>query len=279
MAQLVIDSHQHFWDLGRFEYPWMTSKLVPLHRNFLPSDLSPLMARAGVDRTVVVQAHPSLAESRWLLGLAKENEFIAGAVVWVDLTRSELEKDLDELQSHSRFKGVRHLIENEPDDAWMIRQDALRGFAELERRNLPYDLLVWPRHLKYVPILRDRCPRLKLVVDHIAKPPIAQGKLDAWARDLETVAGLPNIWCKLSGLVTQADWNTVTANDLRPYIRHAIAVFGYERVMFGSDWPVCTLARTYQPVVEILREALGPISEEHGAKVWGRNAIDFYRLS
>jgi len=273
-----VDAHQHFWELGRFDYPWMSSSPENLKRTFLPRDLAPLLAEAGISRTVAVQAHQSLAEARWLLELAATNDFIAGVVGWVDLTDSHLGKHLDELQLNSKFKGVRHLIQDEPDDAWMVRQDVLAGYRELERRNVPYDVLVFPRHLKYIPRLREYCPNLRLVIDHIAKPPIAQGTMDGWARDMEVLASLPSVWCKLSGMVTEANWKTWTPLELKPYVDHVIKHFGYSRTMFGSDWPVCTQAGTYQQVVGSLRHVLGPLSDADYARVWGGNACEFYDL-
>ena len=278
MSELVVDAHQHFWDVGRFQYPWMTPQVDSLRRNFLPRDLKPLLAQAGVDRTILVQAQHSLEESRWFLEMAGANDFIAGAVVWVDLTSPSLGRDLDEFQRHPKFKGVRHIIEDEPDDAWVVREVVLAGLGELERRGIPYDLLVQPRHLNYIPRLRDRCPGLKLVVDHIAKPPIAQGKMDGWDRDMETVARLPQLWCKLSGMVTEANWHTWTPDDLKPYVEHVVKQFGTDRLLFGSDWPVCTLAGSYQQVVDALRHALGPLGEAEAAKIWGGNARRFYQL-
>jgi L-fucono-1,5-lactonase len=279
MRNLVIDAHQHYWDLRRFDYPWMAPpELSALRRNFLPEDLKPILQNSGVDRTVVVQAHQSLGESRWLLELASTNEIIAGAVIWVDLTSPKVAKDLDDLQSHPKFKGVRHIIEDEPDDAWMVRKDVLAGFAELERRDIPYDLLVYPRHLKHVQTVRDHCPNLRMVVDHIAKPAIAKKAMDGWAESLANIARLPHTWCKLSGMVTEADWKNWSPEDLKPYVAHVVQQFGCERVMFGSDWPVCTLAGTYQQVVDALRIALGPLHDGDAAKVWGENACTFYQL-
>ena len=279
MSELVVDAHQHFWDVGRFQYPWMTPQVDPLRRNFLPRDLKPLLAQAGVDRTILVQAQHSLEESRWFLEMAGANDFIAGAVVWVDLSSPNLGRDLDEFQRHPKFKGVRHIIEDEPDDAWVVREVVLAGLGELERRGIPYDLLVQPRHLNYIPRLRDRCPGLKLVVDHIAKPPIAQAKMDGWDRDMETVARLPQLWCKLSGMITEANWQTWTPDDLKPYVEHVVKQFGTDRLLFGSDWPVCTLSGSYQQVVDTLRHALGPLGEAEAAKIWGGNARRFYQLA
>jgi len=279
MSELVVDSHQHFWDLSRLEYPWMTPDLGVLRRNYLPSDLRPLLLAEGVQRTVVVQAHQSLAEAFWLLELAKETDFIAGVVAWADLTSPKLGKDLDELQNHPKFKGIRHLIHDEPDEAWMIRADVVAGFKQLEARNIPYDLLLRPHHLKFVPRLREQCPRLRLVIDHIAKPLIAEHKTEGWDRDMERVAALPGIWCKLSGMITEAQWQSWTLDDLKPYVDHVVKCFGYDRVMFGSDWPVCTLAGSYKRVKDALSQTLGSLSAEESAKVWGGTARHFYQLS
>jgi len=279
MKELVVDSHQHFWDLEHFEYSWMTPELGVLHRNYLPEDLTQLLSVTGVDRTIVVQAHQSLPEAYWLLELAQANEFIAGVVAWVGLTSPSLGQDLDGLQRHPKFKGVRHLLHDEPDEAWMLHPEVVAGFKELERRGVPYDLLVRPQHLRHVPELRDRCPRLNLVIDHISKPPIAIGKMDNWQQDIEKVAELPNVWCKLSGMITEADWKRWSPQDLKPYVTHVVQCFGYDRLMFGSDWPVCNLAGSYQQVVDALRTVLGPLSPDDAAKVWGRNACQFYQLS
>lgn len=275
---MIIDAHQHFWEIGRFQYPWMTSDREILRRSYLPGDLRPLLLDAKVDRTITVQAHQSLEEAFWLLELASSNNIIEGVVAWIDLTSATVADDLNRLKKHPNFKGVRHPIEDEPDEAWMIRPEVLRGLAELERRDVPFDLLVWPRHLKYIPQIRDHCPNLRLVLDHIAKPPIAEGTMDGWARGLETVSKLPNVWCKLSGMITLAKLKEWSFSDLTPYVNHVTKVFGYDRVMFGSDWPVCTLSGSYQDVVEALRGALGPLTEQEADKVWGGNASLFYQV-
>jgi L-fuconolactonase len=275
MADFVIDCHQHFWDLERFQYYWMTPQVDGLRRNFLPDDLIPLLRRAGIDRTIVIQAHRSHEEAQWLLALSARHDFIAGVVTWADLTSPHLGMILDDLQRHPKFLGIRHPIEDEPDDAWMLREEVLRGFRELERRGIAYELLVWPRHLKYIPALRERCPYLKLVVDHVANPPIAQGVMDAWADNLAIVASLPNIYCKLSGMITRIGWTT---ESLRPYVAHAVRVFGFDRLMFGSDWPVCTLGGSYKEVVDAVREVLGGASPRDASRVWGQTAVEFYGL-
>ena len=243
----------------------------------MPEDLCMLIQKSGVDRTVIVQAHPSVQEAEWLLGLADANDFIAGVVGWVDLTSPNMGKDLDLLQKHPKFKGIRHPIEAEPDDAWMLRTDVVSGLAELGCRGIPYDLEIWPRHLKYVPELREKCPQVRLVLDHIGLPSIAEREMDGWARDMERVAGLPEMFCKLAGLITRARPNWTT-EDLKPYVNHVVELFGYDRLMFGSDWPVCLMAGSYLDVVNALREVLGPLREDDAAKVWGETAREFYQL-
>lgn len=176
MGRQVIDSHQHFWDIQRFQYWWLTPDRAVLNRNFLPEDLCRLIQESGVDRTVIVQTHPSVQEAMWLLELADGNDFIAGVVGWVDLTSPNIGKDLDLLQKHPKFKGIRHPIEAEPDDAWMLRTDVVSGLAELGRRGIPYDLEIWPRHLKYIPELREKCPQVGLVLDHFGCRPLPKGR-------------------------------------------------------------------------------------------------------
>jgi len=279
MANLVVDAHQHFWDPGRYSYPWMDAPgLEPLRRSYLPEDLEPILHEAGVNQTVLVQAQSSLNETRWFLELAEANDFIAGVVGWVDLTARDLGAVLDELIKHPKFKGVRHQAENEPSDAWLNRDDVLRGFKELARRGLTYDLLVKPKHLKYVPVVAERVPELRMVVDHIAKPFIAARQFEPWAADIAAAACIPGVYCKLSGMITEAELRYWKPADLKPYIDHVIEHFGLERVMFGSDWPVCTLAGSYQQVFDALSENLKGISRAERARVFGGNARTFYRL-
>jgi len=278
MKDLVIDAHQHFWQLGRFDYFWMTPDREVLKRDYLPGDLAPLLRKSGINRSIAVQAHASHEESFWLLELASSHEFISGIVGWTDLTSPELGKALDEFQTHPKFKGIRHPLEAEPDDAWVVQPQVIKGLNELEKRAIPFDLVIFPRHLKYVSKIRERCPNLKLVIDHLAKPDIASREFDDWACDIEAVAKLPAIWCKLSGMVTEADHHDWTPEDLRPYVEHVVNQFGYDRVMFGSDWPVCVLSASYEQVVNSLRQVLGSPGEVALAKVWGRNASDVYGL-
>ena len=273
----MIDSHQHFWQVGRFDYPWMSSGV--LCRDYLPADLAPILQQNHVDKTVLVQASNSVAESRWLLDLANANSFIAGVVGWVDLMSADINTQLDELCADPKFKGVRHLVESEPDDDWLIHPAVLAGLKQLSTRGLSYDLLVHPRHLKHVPRVAESCSDLSLVIDHLAKPPIASNEIKEWSRSLQPLARYSNIYCKLSGLVTEANWDSWKTDDLRPYVETALEYFGPDRMMLGRDYPVCLLAASYDRVLESFREILKSLSDTDRDKIFSQNAEKFYRLN
>jgi len=272
----MIDSHQHFWQVGRYDYPWMSKDLGVLYRDYLPDDLAPILQQNGVRKTILVQASNSVAESRWLLDLADGNSFIAGVVGWVDLMSVEIDAQLDELCAHPKFKGVRHLVESEPHDDWLVQPAVLAGLRKLSARGLSYDLLVHTRHLQYVPPVAERCSDLALVIDHMAKPPIARNEIKEWSEALKPVARYSNVYCKLSGLVTEANWSSWQTNDLRPYVEYALELFGADRMMFGSDYPVCLLAAPYDRVLESFQELLG---DDDRDKIFSKNAARFYRLN
>jgi len=276
---MIIDSHQHFWQLGRFDYPWMNSSLGVLYRDYLPDQLEPILGQNGVGKTVVVQASNSVEESRWLLNLADEHPFIAGVVGWVDLGSDDVDRQLDELVPHPKFKGVRHLVESEPADDWLIQPQVLRGLKRLSTYGVSYDLLVHTRHLKYIQKVVDACPDLKLVIDHMAKPPIANGEIETWRQELRQVAANERIYCKLSGLVTEANWTSWTKSDLRPYVDCALELFGSSRLLFGSDHPVCLLAASYEQVLASFHELLNELSDDEEQKIFGSNAAEFYGLN
>ena len=275
----MIDSHQHFWQVGRFDYPWMTSDLGVLYRDYLPDELAPILARNGIEKTVLVQASNSVAESRWLLNLADENSFIAGVVGWVDLMSADVDAQVRELTAHPKFKGVRHLVESERQDDWLIQPAVLSGLKGLSTYGLSYDLLVHTRHLKLVPRVAESCPDLALVIDHLAKPPIAKNEIDEWSRAFKSLASYPNIHCKLSGLVTEANWTSWQTDDLRPFVEFALESFGPERLMFGSDYPVCLLASSYDRVLASFLEILKSLNEDDREKIFSTNAARFYRLN
>ena len=275
----MIDSHQHFWQVDRFDYPWMKRDNAVLYRDYLPAQLEPVLRANGVEKTVVVQASNSVAESRWLLQLATENSFIAGVVGWVDLMSLETASQLEELTAHPKFKGVRHLVESELEDDWLVYGEVLNGLKLLAAFGVSFDLLVHTRHLKYARRVAEECPELSLAIDHLAKPPIARREFDEWARELRPLAAYSNVYCKLSGLVTEADWTTWTTADLRPYVDYALELFGAERLMFGSDYPVCLLAASYARVLESFQELLKDLSVADRDRIFGSNAAQFYRLN
>ncbi len=276
---MIIDSHQHFWQVGRFDYPWMDSSVKVLYQDYLPSQLKPILDQNSVSKTVLVQASNSVEESRWLLRLAEQNPFIAGVVGWVDLRSREVELQLNELSADPKFKGVRHLVESEPEDDWLVQPEVLRGLQRLSNFDLTYDLLVHTRHLKYVPKVADACPDVRLVIDHMAKPPIASCSVTDWFNGLKPVAAHKNIYCKLSGLVTEANWSSWQTSDLRPFVEFALELFGPERLMFGSDHPVCLLAASYDRVLNCFQDILRDLSEIDRERVFASNATDFYRLN
>ena len=278
---MIIDSHQHFWQVGRFDYPWMSPELGVLYRDYLPEMLEPTLRQSGVTKTILVQASNSLAETDWLLSLADHHQFIAGVVGWVDLTDSGMAEDLEVFSSNPKFKGVRHLVESEPAEDWLGQPEVLRGLQTLEKHGVSYDLLVHTRHLQHVKTVAEACPQLRLVVDHMAKPPIASGDVGGWAQwadALKEVAAYSNISCKLSGLVTEANAKSWTSEDLRPFVEQALEFFGPERMMFGSDWPVCLLAASYAQVLETFQSLLREQSDAERAMIFGGNATKFYQL-
>jgi len=273
-----IDSHQHFWRYSAAEYPWMGDKLASLRRDYLPEHLAPEMGRAGLDGCVAVQAQQTLAEARWLLSLADNHAFIKGVVGWVDLQSERVEEQLAELSRHPRFVGVRHVVQDEPDDNFMLRPAFQRGIGKLRQFNLAYDILVFPKQLPAAIQLVANFPEQRFVLDHIAKPSIRDGTLTPWREQIRELAKAPNVWCKVSGMVTEAKWDGWRVEDLRPYLDVVFAAFGPERLMFGSDWPVCTLAGSYERVHRLVDDYTRTLTTEAREKFLGGNATGFYRL-
>jgi L-fuconolactonase len=274
----IVDSHQHFWQVGKFDYPWMSSDVEILYRDYLPATLKPIIAQNRVSKTVLVQASNSLAESHWLLNLAGRNQFIAGVVGWVDLMDPQLESTLAQLTSNHKFKGVRHLVESESNDDWLVQAAVLKGLQTLASHGVPYDLLVHTRHLRRVRTVAERCPGLSLVIDHMAKPPIESGAISEWTRELKAVAAFPNVYCKLSGLVTEANHSAWKVSDLRPFVDCALELFGTNRLLFGSDYPVCLLASSYERVLGSFLELTKDLNDEQRGRIFCDNATEFYRL-
>lgn len=260
---MIVDAHQHFWDPARADYPWMTGEAAALRRRYGPADLAPLLAEHGVDGTVVVQARASLDETRELLELAAATPFVLGVVGWVDLTDPDVASVLAGLGEG--LVGVRHQVHDEPDPAWLLRDDVQRGLAAVGDAGLAYDLLVRTAELPAAVETARRLPELRLVLDHVAKPPLRGGDLDAWAAGVTPLAACPNVTCKLSGLFTEA----APGADLAPVVERALEWFGPERCMFGSDWPVCTLATGYGATLELLRSAGEAVLAETAIRAYG----------
>ena len=278
---ITVDSHHHFWDPASAEYPWMTDELDAIRRRFDPSDMRPLLQANGIDKTVLVQTRSSLEETVEFMETAAATDFVAGVVGWVDLTNPDVGDDLAGLKARPDGKylvGIRHQVHDEPDADWFTRPDVQRGVAAVGAAGLTYDLLPRTRELPACLATVRTLPGTRFVIDHIAKPPIATGQIDEWAAAMAPFAALSNVWCKLSGLVTEADWQSWTTADLQPYVDKVMEWFGEDRVLFGSDWPVSLLAAPYDRVKGALEETLHPMSDATRAKIFGGNAIEVYRL-
>ena len=275
---MIVDAHQHFWDPALADYPWLTDdELAPVRRRFGPEDLGPVLREHGVGGTVLVQALGSVDETRRLLAVAETTPFVLGVVGWIDLTDPDAAGTLAGLAGGA-LVGIRHQVHDEPDPAWLLRPDVQRGIAAVGEAGLAYDFLVRPPALPAAIETARRHPGMRFVVDHVAKPPIRDGDTEEWARGLAELAGLPNVSCKLSGLVLEADWGAWRAEELVPYYRRALDWFGPERSLFGSDWPLCLVAADYGAVLELVLAALGGLDEGERAAVLGGNAARVYGL-
>ncbi len=273
-----IDAHHHFWQMGKYDYVWMSEDMGVLYDSFGPQDLGFVLEANGVDRTIVIQTISSVDETRWFLELAAQNEFIAGVVGWVDLTDPAAGDLADELAVNRSLVGFRHQVHDEPDDSWILRPDVMNGLGELARRGIPYDLLIRPRHLDACTKVARTLGDLPLVVDHIAKPAIAAGTFDGWANEISELAACENVYCKLSGMITEADFDNWKPADLKPYMDHVLNAFGVERCMFGSDWPVCLLAGTYDDVIGAFKQNISELSTAEQDALLGGNASRIYKL-
>jgi L-fuconolactonase len=277
----VIDAHHHLWDPARAAYPWMTQTLAPIIRRFDVADLAPLLLAAGVDGTIVVQARHGLDESRELLATAGATPFIAGVIAWVDLTDPGVGDTIAALRDGPgghRLVGIRHQVHDEPDPEWLSRDDVRRGLEAVHSAGLAYDLLIRPREFPAALAAVGDLPDLPFVLDHLAKPPLRGGAPAPWASGLRSFAARPNVSCKLSGLVTEADWATWSVAALAPFVDEALTDFGPERLLFGSDWPVCLLAASYEDVIRAAHELTASLSPAEQAAVFGGTARRVYSL-
>ena len=278
MAAPRIDSHQHFWRYAPQQFAWIDERMAVIRRDFLPADLAPELRAAGIDGCIAVQAVQSPAETRFLLECAARHPFVRGVVGWVDLRAPDVEARLRDCARAPGFVGVRHVVQDEPDPRFLLQPGFLRGIAALQPFDLVYDVLVFPHQLPAAIELCARCPQQRFVLDHLAKPLVARGELQPWASDLQRLAALPNVAGKLSGLVTEADWRAWTPAQLRPYLDVALGAFGPERLLFGSDWPVCLVASSYLRWVETVQALLSSLTAAQREQVFGGNAARWYRL-
>jgi len=272
-----IDSHQHFWRYEPAQYPWIRADW-PLRRDFLPEDLAPLLRAAKLDGCVAVQARQSVEETRWLLGLAAQHSFIKGVVGWVDVLGENLTEQLTCFANNPRFVGVRHVVQDEPDNSFLLRPSVVRGIAELRFFDLAYDLLIFPQQLPAAIQLVKKFPRQRFVLDHIAKPYIRRKELWPWSGHIRELAQCPNVFCKVSGMVTEADWRGWKKADFTPYLDVVFEAFTPRRIMYGSDWPVCLLSAGYERVHDLATRYCQKLSPAEQDRVFGETAVEFYRL-
>lgn len=274
----IIDSHHHLWEYRSDEYGWMDGSMQVLKRDYLPADLTPEMEGTGVFGTVAVQARQTIEETAWLLEQAENHPFIKGVVGWFDLQSADLAARLDQYALHPRLVGSRHVIQDEPEDDFMLRPAFQKGIAALQSYDLVYDLLLFPRHLPYAVQLVSRFPEQRFVLDHLSKPLIKSGRIQPWKDDLQALARMPNVWCKISGMVTEADHHQWKYEDFIPYLDIVLEAFGTERIMLGSDWPVCRLAAPYAEVMKIPLRFTEQLDRKEKERIYRLNAMACYQL-
>lgn len=272
-----IDSHQHFWKYNPVQYGWINNNMSVLRRDFLPEHLAEEITRADIEGTIAVQA-AGPGETEWLLTLAKKWDFIRGVVGWAPLTDPCAADAIERLASDPRLRGLRHVLQDEPDPNYMLRDDFNAGIRQLQAFGLTYDILIFERHLPQTIEFVDRHPHQVFVLDHIAKPRIKAAALSPWRENIRKLAERQNVYCKISGMVTEADWAAWTPQQMSLYIDVVLEAFGARRLMFGSDWPVCLLASAYPKWVMLMEEALKPLSIAEQERIWAGTAIEAYRL-
>mgnify|MGYP001124409279 FL=1 len=275
---MIIDAHQHFWQYHPVKDAWITDDMKVIQQDFLPQHLQPVLEQNNVDGCVAVQADQSEEETDFLLNLAAAHDFIKGIVGWTDLRNEALEERLAHYSQFSKLKGFRHIVQGEPDPAFIIREDFCRGIHLLSKYNFTYDILVYPVQLPAVATFVQKFPDHRLVIDHLAKPYIKTGDVDNWAKQMRAIAQHPHVYCKLSGMITEADWNNWEPAHFAPFLEVCLEAFGPDRLLFGSDWPVCQVAGSYSQVKGIVTDFISHLSPTEQAKIMGGNAIAFYGL-
>jgi L-fuconolactonase len=276
---MQIDAHQHFWKYNEDRDAWITDDMSLIQRNFLPEDLRPLLPLNQIDGTVVVQSDQSKDENIFQLANSLQHDFIKGVVGWVDLQAEDLADQLSYYQEFKKMKGFRHVLQGEPQRDFMLRADFMRGIGMLKDFGYTYDILIYPDQLRFAVDFVKAFPDQPFVLDHLAKPYIRDGKIDEWKADIKKLAGFENVSCKISGIVTEAKWGEWKKADFRPYLDAVVEFFGTNRLMYGSDWPVCLVAASsYEDVIDIVRDYFSTFSENDRELVFGKNAISFYNL-
>lgn len=275
---MKIDSHQHFWKYKPEEFGWINENMKSIRRDFLPENLYPELLYAGFSGSIAVQARQSVEETYWLLELANKFDFIKGVVGWVDLCANSIHAQLEQLSDKHKLVGVRHVLQDEPDDSFMLRKEFLNGIKSLDEFGLCYDLLIFPGHLDAAIELVKMFPRQKFILDHIGKPSIKEGLIEPWKKGITKLAENPNVFCKLSGMVTEASWTGWKPSDFEPYMNTIMEAFSSERLMIGSDWPVCTLAGKYEAVINIVEEFCSKLSLDEKTNILGNNAARVYGI-
>lgn len=273
-----IDSHQHFWNYNPSKHVWMNEKMGVLKKDFLPSDLEPLLKKCNIDACVAVQANQAEVENDFLLDLANQNEIIKGIVGWVDLKSENLPERLEYYSQISKMKGFRHVIHDEPDLDFMLQPSFMKGVSKLKTYGFTYDILIFAAHLPYTLKFIKNLPDQAFVIDHIAKPNIAKEEIETWEKQLKEVARFENVYCKISGMVTESDWHNWQKEDFTKYLDVVVNAFGTKRILYGSDWPVCTLAATYEKQFAIVKEYFSSFSKTEQDLFFGGNATHFYSL-
>lgn len=273
-----IDAHQHFWNYDPADYAWISDAMPALKCHRLPSDFKPLLDAAGFDGCVAVQARQSIEETRFLLDLAHRYPFVRGVVGWIDLFSPEVEQQLELFAADAKLVGIRHIVQDEPDDRFLLREDFGRGIAALARFRLAYDILIYPRQLPAAIEFVAQFPQQRFVLDHIAKPLIGERRLEPWATHIRELARHSNLYCKLSGMVTETTWKQWRPQDFRPYLDVVLESFGPQRLMIGSDWPVCTLSGEYPDTMRIVMDYISHLSPAEQDAILGGNCARFYQL-
>ncbi|WP_142683348.1 amidohydrolase family protein [Chitinophaga polysaccharea] len=275
---MVIDAHQHFWQYDPVRHAWIDESMQVIRRDFYPEDLAPVLAGNGVHGCIAVQADQSADETAFLLALADKHDFIKGVVGWADLRAANISEQLEQYAAYPKLKGFRHIVQGEPDNRFILGEHFCRGIKALQQHQFTYDILVYPKQLPAVEEFVQQFPEQALIIDHLAKPDIKAGELDAWAAHMRRIAQSPNVYCKLSGMVTEADWQHWEPGHFQPFMEVALEAFGAGRLVYGSDWPVCLVAAKYRKVKELVTDFISTLSISEQEQIMGGNARSFYHL-